>query len=360
MLIKFNKRFFLISITILMTYSIAFTLFYYYFRNEFLKQEILIKDLLAKENIYPGLQENTITKSQIENSKTYDTIKQNAHYLELIYKNKNKRQTFLVFLSILYLFPFIVLGLVLFYLFVKFTRENVIFKDMVTNLTHELNNPLTSIKLASSLLYNQVETIDRQKVKQYTFIIQQEVSKLLQQTKHLLNTSINFEKDYKFRIRNYRLHGIINYTVNNFKKIYSEEDIIFELDFKATHDIVYLDRTHVINIFTNLIENARKYSKNKPVKIKIYTKNENKKIFFEITDNGIGIDDKHIKYIFKKFYRVTDNLSQNISGFGVGLYYAKTILNYMSADIRVKSKINEGTKFIIEFQKSKTYDNRKA
>lgn len=110
--------------------------------------------------------------------------------------------------------------------------------------------------------------------------------------------------------------------------------------------LVEVDRTHFANVLNNLIDNAIKYSYNS-VEITIIG-NDNE---LSVKDNGIGIPSKSIPYLFNKFYRVPHGNRQDVRGYGIGLYYVKSILDKMGWTIDVKSTEGKGSTFIIKFNK---------
>ena len=108
---------------------------------------------------------------------------------------------------------------------------------------------------------------------------------------------------------------------------------------------VEADRSHLANVLNKLIDNAIKYSDDS---VKITVKYDNEKI--SVTDNGIGIPPKAIPYLFNRFYRVPHGDRQDVRGYGIGLYYVKSVLDRMGWSIRVKSKEGEGSRFTIFFR----------
>ena len=114
---------------------------------------------------------------------------------------------------------------------------------------------------------------------------------------------------------------------------------------------VVVDKTHFANVLNNLIDNAIKYS-NDSVEISI-TGNEKE---LSVCDNGIGIPSKSIPYLFNKFYRVPHGNRQDIRGYGIGLYYVKSILDKMGWNISVKSNEGEGSIFTIKFNNHEQQD----
>ena len=111
--------------------------------------------------------------------------------------------------------------------------------------------------------------------------------------------------------------------------------------------VILADETHLTDVFANLISNSIKYSVQKPL-ISISTKNIDKKIEITFIDNGIGIQSKEYKRIFEKYYRISTGDTHNTKGFGIGLYYAKTVISAHHGTISVKSEQQKGTSFTIK------------
>lgn len=107
---------------------------------------------------------------------------------------------------------------------------------------------------------------------------------------------------------------------------------------------VKVDRTHFANVLNTIIDNAIKYSGDS-VDIEI----ECLKDRIKISDNGIGIPSKSLPYIFDRFYRVPHGNIQDVHGYGIGLYYARQMLDKMGCSIKAESKVGHGTIFTIIF-----------
>ena len=122
---------------------------------------------------------------------------------------------------------------------------------------------------------------------------------------------------------------------------------MIELQLKATTSSVKADTVHLTNVFINLIDNALKYTLNKPYVI-INTINKDHKILIRVQDNGIGINKLNQKKIFEKLYRVPTGNVHNFKGFGLGLSYVKAILNLHKGSILVDSELGKGSTFTIQ------------
>ncbi|NRY28793.1 signal transduction histidine kinase [Clostridium beijerinckii] len=101
-------------------------------------------------------------------------------------------------------------------------------------------------------------------------------------------------------------------------------------------------------IITNLLSNSYKYLKPNG-KVKVELKKENETVVIKVIDNGIGIPEKDIPYIFERFYRSDLSRNKNTGGSGIGLTIIKALVEAHGGKIYLESKINEGTKFTIYF-----------
>jgi len=347
----FNRFFILSVVFLLVIYIIGLISFDYYLNEKLYKLENKIKELKIENKNLNKQIKNILTLPETETSNIQSATNNND--LEFDEEVSEGRSMIIILMSFLFLTPLLLVSVFVIATHNITKQEHKIFTDIIGNLTHEFNTPLTSIKLISEMIYKHGDSFEENKLKNYALIIQQETDKLLLQSKLFLNSAINEEGDYKPKLRLFNIHGIIEHTVKNTKNLYNSNDIEISLHLKANDDNCMVDRNHMINIITNLLENSKKYSKRIPVKVEITTRNEFNKLFIEIADNGIGIEENHLKHIFKKFYRVNTGNLHDKPGYGVGLYYVKTTLNQMNADINVKSKLGEGTKFTIELKNFK-------
>jgi len=134
----------------------------------------------------------------------------------------------------------------------------------------------------------------------------------------------------------------------------SASDKNIELKFKEGADqafMVHADKDQIRQVFTNLITNAIKYSnENGFAKVSFY--DMDKTILVEISDNGLGIDEKHLKYIFDRFYRVDESRSRDRGGSGIGLAIVKHIIEAHGQVISVRSTVGEGSTFGFSLKKA--------
>jgi two-component system phosphate regulon sensor histidine kinase PhoR len=116
---------------------------------------------------------------------------------------------------------------------------------------------------------------------------------------------------------------------------------------EAQHATVMGDPVHLTNLIHNLLDNALKYGGESP-SITVRTWNEGGTFCFAVTDTGIGIAQKHQKMIFDKFFRVPTGNVHNVKGFGLGLFYVKTVVSAHKGKVTVDSQVGKGSTFTVK------------
>lgn len=219
--------------------------------------------------------------------------------------------------------------------------------DFINNMTHELKTPIATIRISAESLLNFDEKADLDKRLRYAGIIYKENKRLEQQVERVLNVAKLDKKELKFKIEAFDIHEIIEEAKENFEFSQIEErNGTIDMQLNADRHIVKADQVHVTNVIHNLLDNAIKYCEGKPA-LQIETKNVKNKFQVTITDNGKGISKENLKYIFDKFYRVPTGNLHDVKGFGLGLYYVKTILEELGGSISVKSNLGKGSAFTV-------------
>ena len=194
-------------------------------------------------------------------------------------------------------------------------------RDFINNMTHEFKTPLSSILLASNYLNKQKPIIEDTKLKKYTEIIIHQSTKLNSHIEQILNIAKSDNTPMKMDLKEISIVPILKEVVENMQlkhpNLYVKINAIKDITIQA-------DAFHFTNIVYNLLDNSIKYCDVNP-QITISLKEEKSLIKIEFSDNGIGISDKNLSFIFDKFYRIPSTKSNEINGFGLGLYYVKKI-----------------------------------
>ncbi|MBI9054154.1 MAG: HAMP domain-containing histidine kinase [Bacteroidales bacterium] len=214
-------------------------------------------------------------------------------------------------------------------------------KDVVNNLTHEFKTPLSSIALSADVLQEDDITKEPDRIKNYSNIIKSQTKYLLSQVEKTLGMS-EIENTNKLNKEQFNLSNHLETLVGNIQWRLEQKNGKINLNIHL-HDLkIYADKFHFNNLILNIIDNAIKYNKQEPI-ITISTKLLKNNVLLKIADNGIGIDEKYQKRIFKKFFRVPTGNVHNVKGFGLGLSYVRDIVKQHKWKLKLESGLNKGT-----------------
>lgn len=226
-------------------------------------------------------------------------------------------------------------------------KLSAIKNDFINNLTHEFKTPIASISLATSILKGG-KKVEQKKKSNYLNLIELESKRLEGQVDKVLQIAMIDSGNFTLEKKQLDVHEVIDQVVESMHLVVSKRNGTIDLKLNATKSEVLADRTHLVNIIYNLIDNALKYTVDVP-HISITTYDSSQGIEISIKDNGIGIGEEIQKYIFDKFYRAETGNVQNAKGFGLGLSYVKKIIDEHKGRIGLKSQPNRGSEFLLYF-----------
>jgi two-component system phosphate regulon sensor histidine kinase PhoR len=155
------------------------------------------------------------------------------------------------------------------------------------------------------------------------------------------------KQELKLNLAQLHVHDVVQHALDNHQLQLQDKQGIVELHLNAANDLIEADEVHFTNMISNLVDNAIKYSKDKPV-IRITTHSTTKHILIRVEDNGIGMSKESIKRIFEKFYRAHTGNLHNVKGFGLGMSYVKTVIDAHKGKIKVDSTLGKGSTFTVE------------
>jgi two-component system phosphate regulon sensor histidine kinase PhoR len=220
--------------------------------------------------------------------------------------------------------------------------------DFINNMTHEFKTPLATISLAVDALRNEKVVHDREKSGYFTGIIKEENRRMNKQVETILQASLLDRQEQQLNLRPLHAHLVIREAMENFLLQLEGKGGNSELQLNAGNDLIEADEVHFVNLITNLIDNAIKYSRDNLL-IRISTHSTARNLVIRIEDNGIGMTKETQRRIFEKFYRAHTGNLHNVKGFGLGLSYVKTIVEAHHGRIKVDSTVGKGTAFTLEF-----------
>ncbi|SDL98737.1 sensor histidine kinase [Pedobacter antarcticus] len=254
-------------------------------------------------------------------------------------------RSYFIPISLVMLLFYSLLVLVAYLIFRNLNINHRMFKlqyDFVNNLTHEFKTPVSVIKIAGNNIRSAASLTERE-LKMYGKILDEEADKLNGLMNKLLaftqieNNAIELNKDIV------NMEDFIESTIESHTLKHPDFNVTYEVSGFSTF---ITDPVLLGSLFDNLAENAYKYSRPELKRLHITARLIKGKIVLRFTDQGIGIPAPEINHIFKKFYRIQNQYNQNGS-VGLGLAFCKELVNYMSGEISVKSKVNKGTEFKI-------------
>jgi len=216
--------------------------------------------------------------------------------------------------------------------------------DFISNVTHELKTPLTSIRMyAESIMMGRIKSATGQK--DYLSVVVNESERLKRMINNILEFSKMEKQKQEYHPVETRLSDILLKAINDMR--YWLEEKGFKLKTEIDRDItVEVDPDKFHQVYTNLLSNAIKYSgDSRKISIRLF-RNSNV-VITEVEDEGIGIAKENLTKIFEEFYRVERQESGDITGTGLGLTVAREIVEAHNGKILVDSEIGKGSRFSV-------------
>jgi len=227
--------------------------------------------------------------------------------------------------------------------------------DFVNNMTHEFKTPIATVSLASEMLLKPEVYQSPEKTKRYAHMIFDENLRLKNQVEQVLNIAVLDRGEYQLKLKELDVHKTIHSIVRSYCLVMKESKGRIKMNLEAGQPLLLADRIHFVNIINNVLDNANKYSP-PPPSITISTYNVNNGIVISVEDKGIGISAENQKHIFRRFYRVPTGNIHDVKGFGLGLYYVKTMVEAHGGSVSLKSEPGKGTRFDLYFPFSPNTD----
>lgn len=225
----------------------------------------------------------------------------------------------------------------------KFLNE--VQKDFVNNFTHEFKTPIAVMKLAAGVLGSHSITEQPERLKRYSAIIADQTDHLQTQIEKILKTSASDQYELIPEKTSFSPNNIIKDVVHDMEPLIRQTGTRLEMNLETTDKEIQADESHISMVIVNLLENAIKYSSEPHVIIS--TSLESGHYAISVKDNGIGIEKKHLRHLFKKFFRVPTGNVHNVKGFGLGLNFVKKVVDAHKGKILVNSIPGIGTEFRI-------------
>ena len=247
---------------------------------------------------------------------------------------------------------FIVISLVFMYrTIIQQKRLSEMKSDFISNMTHEFKTPISTISLACEAMGDS-DMLDKETnaaVAPYVNMINQENKRLSILVESILQSAVIDKGDIKYKNEVVNLSQLVETEIE--KARFRMKGSGGKINYSDSGEFIEFeaDKMHLSNIISNLLDNAIKYSGGPP-EIDVTLESDNKHVYLNVSDKGIGIQKEHIPMLFDKLYRVPTGNIHNVKGFGLGLYYVKRICAAHGWKIRLVSLPGHGTTFLIKIQ----------
>lgn len=247
----------------------------------------------------------------------------------------------------------LILGFAFWYLIHTMLKQKTLDEmksDFTNNITHELKTPIAVAYAANDAMLNYGMIQHPDKARSYLGIIQEQLQRLSRMVEQILAMSMERRKTIQLHMADVNVKEALETLVFQHElKVKSGEvehkQVHFALSVEPVDLTIKTDAMHFSNIVSNLIDNAIKYSDD-TVDIRIHATRH----CITVADNGIGIAHDKLPYIFDKFYRVTNGNKYSVKGYGLGLFYVKSLMEKMKGSVAVESELGKGTIFRLNIQ----------
>lgn len=214
-------------------------------------------------------------------------------------------------------------------------------RDFLSNISHELRSPITSIKGFIAGILDGIIPMDKEKY--YLRIVYDEIQRLTRLVNDLLDLSAMESGKFSFRLTEMDINEIIRICVTRFETKIEDKGLKVNVTLEGDHLYIAGDRDRLIQVFTNLMDNAIKHCPDNG-HVDVHTKIKGKKVHVSVYNDGTPISDEDMKYIWDRFYKGDKSRTNKVST-GLGLPIARNIITQFGEDIWVENK-GQGVMFV--------------
>lgn len=232
------------------------------------------------------------------------------------------------------------------YFIIRQKKVSEMKSDFINNMTHEFKTPIATISLAADTIVNSRVINDEVSIRHFIGMIKKENSRMNKKVETILQIASLDKKEIEFKFENVSLHTVIEHAIDTIEIQVHQRNGKINLNLNAEEPYLYGDFEHLTNLVSNLMDNAIKYSPEVP-DITVTTKNGDKGIILSVEDKGIGMTKAVQSKIFERFYRQSSGNVHDVKGFGLGLNYARSIIEAHKGHISVFSEPGNGSRFEI-------------
>lgn len=231
----------------------------------------------------------------------------------------------------------------------KQQRLTALKNDLISNITHELKTPITTVGVAIEALSNFNALQDPARTQEYLEISRNELKRLSILVDKVLKTALFGEEEMELKLEKLDLQQLTSDIINSMKLQFEKFAAHIKFTVKGKSFIVNGDRIHLTSVIYNLLDNALKYStptSNPSIAVNLELRRD--QLHLQVIDNGMGIPSEFKDKIFEKFFRVPTGDQHDIKGHGLGLNYVANVIRRHEGDIAVESEMGKGSTFTIK------------
>ncbi|MDU1306997.1 MAG: HAMP domain-containing sensor histidine kinase [Clostridium perfringens] len=218
-------------------------------------------------------------------------------------------------------------------------QENIR-KRLTGDISHELKTPLTNIQSHLEALIDGIWEPTEERL----LSVKEETERLSSLVSDMQKLNKYDESSIKLKKDNVNISDIICFVIFQFSNLAKSKNIKIEYEKKNIN--LYCDKDKITQALVNILSNAIRYS-NEGSTIFIEEKLKDNKVIISIEDQGIGISEEDLKYVFERFYRADKSRTRATGGTGIGLTIVKSIVSSHGGEVKLESKLGEGSKFTI-------------
>ena len=219
--------------------------------------------------------------------------------------------------------------------------------DFTNNMTHELKTPIAVAYAANDALLNFDAADDPERRHRYLDISRQQLQRLAGLVEQILSMSMEQRKAMRLSLEDVPLRPLAEAVAEEHRlKADKPADITVDVPGGLT---VRADRTHLANMVSNLVDNAVKYLPGRAEVRIAATRTPQGAVVVSVADHGMGIPPDKQRYVFDRFYRVPHGNLHEVKGYGLGLYYVKSMMEKMGGEVALDSRPGQGTTFKLTF-----------
>lgn len=249
-------------------------------------------------------------------------------------------------LSVLFTLAMLSLFIYSIKMLIKHKNLLVIKNDFISHMSHEFKTPLAGISIGADMIAEKADRMTLEQITKTAQAIKEQSIRLNKDVSSVLLSTVIDEKPEKI-IEPFDIVGVVNQVVKDFKLIIDNRNATVKSQFTQSSILIKGDKTLWEKVFSNLLDNAIKFSKDAPI-IFINVSVTATHAIIEFTDNGVGISKEDLPRIFEKFYRSDYSNKSNIQGVGLGLSFVKKVVDMQGGTVKAVSEVGKGTSIFIE------------